>query len=73
MSVAGFVLEACSFIRLRSRPDFSATYGEMSPRSGCAAKADNHADISPVRLKSLSLTRPTAIDDFMTVPRSRPG
>jgi hypothetical protein len=25
----------------------------------------------PVRLKPLSLTRPTAIDDFMTVPRSR--
>ena len=28
--------------------EFSASYGEMSRRSGFAAKADNHSDISPL-------------------------
>jgi hypothetical protein len=28
--------------------EFSASYGEMSRRSGEAAKADNHSDISPL-------------------------
>jgi len=38
--------QACSFIRLRSRLR-SASYGEMSRRSGEAAEEDNHSDISP--------------------------
>ena len=28
--------------------EFIASYGEMSRRSGSAAKADNHSDISPL-------------------------
>jgi hypothetical protein len=47
VSVAGRVFQACSFIRLLSRFGFSASYGTMSRRSGFAAKADNHSDISP--------------------------
>ena len=33
--------------------EFSASYGEMSRRSGEAAKADNHSDISPFRISPL--------------------
>jgi hypothetical protein len=47
VSVAGRVFQACSFIRLLSHFGFSASYGTMSRRSGFAAKADNHSDISP--------------------------
>ena len=52
-SVAGIDFQACSFIRLRSRREFIASYGEMSRRSGSAAKADNHSDISPFRINHL--------------------
>ena len=38
--------------------EFSASYGEMSRRSGFAAKADNHSDISPFdSLRSLRASR----------------
>jgi hypothetical protein len=47
VQLAGVVFQACSFIRLRSRFGFSASYGAMSRRSGFAAKADNHSAISP--------------------------
>jgi hypothetical protein len=30
-------------------PRFIASYGEMSRRSGVAAKEDNHSDISPYK------------------------
>jgi len=33
--------------------EFSASYGEMSRRSGVAAKEDNHSDISPFRINRL--------------------
>ena len=52
MLLARFAFQACSFIRLRSRA-FIASYGEMSRRSGEAAKADNHSDISPFRINNL--------------------
>ena len=42
----GISCQACCFIRLRSRVEISASYGEMSRRSGEAAEADNHSDIS---------------------------
>jgi hypothetical protein len=48
MSVAGIVFQACSFIRLRSHSS-PESYGAMSRRSGFAAKADNHSDISPFK------------------------
>lgn len=50
MSEARIAFQACSFIRLRSRSEIGASYGEMSRRSGSAAKADNHSDISPCLL-----------------------
>ena len=50
--LAIIAFQACSFIRLRSRA-FIASYGEMSRRSGEAAKADNHSDISPFRINDL--------------------
>jgi hypothetical protein len=57
MGLARIAFEACSFIRLRSRSEFSASYGEMSRRSGVAAEADNHSALS-VRLASLAHDRP---------------
>jgi len=42
------VAERCSFIRLRSRLNFNASYGERSRRSGSAVEADNHSDISDI-------------------------
>ena len=53
MSLARFAFQACSFIRLRSRSEFSASYGEMSRRSGFAAKADNHSEICPLKITDL--------------------
>src|SRR3954447_18178785 len=50
--------QACSFIRLRSPREFTASDGEMSRRSGSAAEADNHSDISPFdSLRSLTAGR----------------
>jgi hypothetical protein len=48
----GVYFQACSFIRLRSS-ESSASYGEMSRRSGEAAKEDNHSDISPFQINDL--------------------
>ena len=47
VGLAKTAFQACSFIRLRSRLSPNASYGEMSRRSGYAAEADNHSDISP--------------------------
>ena len=43
VSVAGFVFQACS--SASARVEFSASYGEMSRRSGIAAEEETHSDI----------------------------
>jgi hypothetical protein len=53
VTLARIAFQACSFIRLRSRIEFTASYGEMSRHSGEAAEAANHSDISPFRLNNL--------------------
>ena len=53
MLLGEFDFQACSFIRLRSRFEISASYGEMSRRSGEAAEADNHSAISPSKNNNL--------------------
>jgi hypothetical protein len=54
VSLARFAFQACSFIRLRSRMSSRASYGEMSRRSGSAAKADNRSGhLSVLRISSL--------------------
>jgi hypothetical protein len=57
MQLAGVAFQACSFIRPPLASEFSASYGEMSRRSGFAAKADNHSDISPLWNHQLTVTR----------------
>ena len=53
MFVARFAFQACALIRLRSRFEISASYGEMSRRSGEAAEADSHSAISPFKHNNL--------------------
>jgi hypothetical protein len=49
--------------------EFSASYGEMSRRSGEAAEEDIHSDISPFRINHLrGKDRPTG--DHRLVPES---
>ena len=55
--------------------EFRASYGEMSRRSGFAAKADNHSDTSP-SLESIVCERsstclPHTLGELKQVPRSR--
>jgi hypothetical protein len=66
-SLQRIALQACSFIRLRSRLN-RASYGEMSRRSDAAAEADNHSDISPLRIKTSGRSTP-ALSDAREEPR----
>jgi hypothetical protein len=45
-------------------PDLAASYGGISRRSGEAAKADNHSDISPLETNDYSrLSHTTAMPE----------